>query len=214
MVSCAHDYTGKKFGKVTVIGRAEDHIQPSGRRRVMWECVCECGREFVHRDDGLAGITSCGCQRNKENAIRLTKHSESRTRLYNIYYSMVGRCHNPRSAEYGRYGGRGISVCAEWRNDNTKFFEWAVASGYNAEDHELSLERIDVDGNYCPENCKWIRLADQYNNRRSTIRVGNLTLKQFCEQAGLDYNSVRGKYYRTKDIVYALGFASRSQKDE
>ena len=214
MVENVHDYTGRVFGKVTVIGRAEDHIQPSGRRRVMWSCRCECGKNFLCRNDAVTGIESCGCKRNRDNAIRQTKNSESRTRLYNIYYSMVGRCHNPRSAEYGRYGGRGISVCEEWRSDNTKFFEWARGAGYDPEAPEMSLERIDVDGNYCPENCKWISIADQYNNRRNTIRIGNLTLKQFCEQAGLDYNSIRGKYYRTKDIVYALGFSDRPRKDE
>lgn len=214
MTKCGHDYTGEIFGKVTVIGRAEDYTQPTGRRRVMWDCRCECGKTFTCRDDAVTGLESCGCKRNRDNAIRQTKNSESRTRLYNIYYSMVGRCHNPHSTEYGRYGGRGIRVCEEWRADNTKFFEWARESGYDPEDSELSLERIDVDGNYCPENCKWIKITDQYSNRRSTTRIGNLTLKQFCARAGLDYASVRGKYYRTKDIVYALGFSSRPQKDE
>lgn len=202
----AKDFSGMTFGKVTVVGRAEDHVQPSGRVRKMWLCVCECGKRFECRDDYVPGLVSCGCARNKDNAIRMTKNSESGSRLYRVYYAMVGRCHNPRNSAYERYGGRGISVCEEWRTDNTSFFAWAKANGYDPEDHELSLERIDVNGDYCPENCAFIRMKDQYNNRRNTIRIGDLSLKQFCAKAGLDYNHVRGVYYRTKDIVFALGF--------
>lgn len=214
MMHCSHDYTGEVFGKVTVVGRAEDYTQPSGRKRVMWNCVCECGKTFICRDDAVRVLESCGCKRNRDNAIRQTRNSESKSRLYRIYYSMLGRCHNTRSSEYGRYGGRGISVCEEWRSDNVKFFEWARLAGYDPEDHELSLERIDVNGDYCPENCKWIKISEQYNNRRNTIRIGNLTLKQFCERAGLDYASIRGRYYRTKDIVYALGFSDAPKSDD
>lgn len=208
MVRCSHDYTGKKFGMVTVVGRAEDHVQPSGRTRVMWLCRCGCGKEFVCRDDAVKNLESCGCKRNKDNAIRMTKNSESRTRLYRIYYSMVGRCTNVRDSAYGRYGGRGITVCKEWLEENSSFFEWAKSNGYDETDHELSLERIDVNGDYCPENCVWIKIKDQYNNRRNTIRMADLSLKQFCDRAGLDYGHVRNIYYRTKDIVYALGLSA------
>lgn len=213
MVHCSHDYTGERFGSVTIIGRAEDHIQPSGRIRIMWLCKCDCGKEYTCRDDAVKNIASCGCQRNRDNAIRMTKNSESRTRLYRIYYSMIGRCHNPRNSDYGRYGGRGISVCQEWRDDNTSFFRWAKASGYVETDNELSLERIHVDGDYCPENCTWIRLKDQYNNRRNTIRMGNISLKKFCDNAGLNYGQVFRKYKQTNDIVYAVGLIDRPTTD-
>ena len=99
-------------------------------------------------------------------------------------------------------------ICKEWLEDNTKFFEWAKQNGYSENESDLSLERIDVNGNYCPENCKWIKIKEQYNNMRKTIRIGNLSLAEFCRQANLNYSSVNGKYYRTKDIVYALGFKS------
>lgn len=209
MICCKHDYTGRKFGKVTVIGRAEDYIQPSGRKRVMWKCSCECGKEFTCRDDAITAIESCGCKRNADNAIRQTKNSNSRTRLYNIYYSMTGRCNNPKASSYERYGGRGICVCQEWLDDKDAFFKWANENGYSENDHTLSLERIDVDGNYCPENCTWIRIEEQYNNRRNTVRIGNLSLSQFCKKANLNYSHVRNAYYRTKDIVYALGFTGK-----
>lgn len=203
------DLTGMRFGYVTVIGQSKIHIQPSGRKRVMWKCRCEaCGKEFEVRQDALKNIESCGCRRNLENGIRLTKHSEARSRLYKIYYAMYGRCYNDRLNDYPRYGGRGIEVCEEWRNDKTKFFEWAKANGYDENNPDLSLERIDVDGNYEPSNCKWIPVKNQYNNMRKTIRIANISLAEFCRRAGLDYSHVRGLFYLTKDIVYALGFTN------
>lgn len=197
---------GKTFGKLTVIGKCENYVQPSGRIREMWKCKCECGNIKTYRKDALKRIISCGCLRNKDNAKRLTTHSESKTRLYKIYFQMIARCENTSNSDYGRYGGRGISVCKEWKLDKTSFFDWAYKNGYDKNNLELSLERVDVNGNYCPENCKWIKIKEQYNNMRKTIRIGDISLAEFCRCAGLKYSSVRAKYYKTKDIVYALGF--------
>lgn len=205
---------GKRFNKVVVIGRAKDHVQPNGRVRKMYNCKCDCGKEFIVRQDALKNIESCGCQRDKDNAIRQTRHSLSRSRLYNIYYSMIGRCYNTHLSGFNRYGGRGICVCDEWKNDITTFFEWAKNTGYKEDDYELSLERIDVNGNYEPGNCKWIKIEEQYYNRRDSIRIGNLSLSEFCKRAGLKYSSVRGIYYRTGDIVKALGFANEENSKE
>lgn len=199
------DYTNAKFGEVTVICRDADHIQPSGRRRVQWKCQCSCGKVFSVRNDALKNLTSCGCKRNKENGLRLIKHADSRTRLYKLYYSMLQRCYNPKASRYLNYGGRGVEVCEEWKKDYTVFAEWAKSNGYDPNNPDLSLERIDVNGHYSPENCSWIPLKDQYNNRQNTIMMGNISLAEFCRQAKLDYSDVRTKYYRTKDIVYALG---------
>lgn len=205
---------GKRFNKVVVVGRAKDYVQPNGRVRKMYNCKCDCGKEFVVRQDALKNIESCGCQRNKDNAIRQTKHSLSRTRLYNIYYSMLGRCYNTKTPEFNRYGGRGICVCDEWKNDITTFIEWAKNTGYKENDYQLSLERIDVNGNYEPGNCKWIKIKEQYYNRRNSIRIGNLSLSEFCKRAGLKYSSVRSVYYRTGDIVEALGFTNKYNSKE
>lgn len=200
---------GMRFGSLTVIGKDADRIQPSGRVRKYWLCRCDCGKVKSYREDALPKLTSCGCERNKDNALRMTKHSEARTRLYRLYYSMINRCCNVKCSEYNRYGGRGVSVCEEWLNDKESFFKWAHDNGYLESDHTLSLERIDVDGNYCPENCKWIPISEQYNNMRKTVRIANLSLAEFCRQAGLDYSAVYNKYYRTGDIVYALGFREK-----
>ena len=200
---------GMRFGTLTVLRRDEDRIQPSGRIRKYWICKCDCGVTKSYREDALPKLTSCGCKRDKDNAIRQTKHSLARTRLYKIYYSMINRCCNVKCSEYNRYGGRGITVCDAWKNDNTAFFQWAMANGYDANDHTLSLERIDVNGNYCPENCKWIAIKEQYDNMRKTIRIANLSLADFCRKAGLNYAVVYNKYHRTHDIVYALGFTDK-----
>lgn len=194
---------GDLIGMFTIL---DERIEIHGKRkRVYYLSRCKCGKEKWIRSDGITKITSCGCKRDKDNAIRMTKHSLSRTRLYKIYYGMIARCYHEELPEYMRYGGRGIEVCKEWRNDKNKFFEWAFANGYNPNDHELSLERDDVDGNYCPQNCRWIKIKDQYNNMRKTIRMGNISLAEFCRRANLNYKSVRNKFYKTKDIVYALG---------
>ena len=205
MRKAVEDLTGATFGMVTVLGRAADHVQPDGRIRAMWNCQCSCGKQFAVRADALKKLTSCGCQRNKDNALRQTRHSFAKTRLYNLYYGMHSRCYNTRAAEFGRYGGRGIAMCDEWKNDNESFFRWALEHGYDENDHRLSLERIDVDGNYSPDNCKWVAIEDQYDNRRNTIRMGNICLSRFCREAGLNYSQVLDRYKQTGDIVYAVG---------
>lgn len=203
------DLTGKTFGKVTVIGLDNIHIQPNGRKRYMWKCRCECGKEYISRSDAIKKTTSCGCERNKDNAIRQTKHSESKTRLYKIYYSMRNRCESPRASGYLRYGGRGICVCDEWVNDNTSFFKWAKENGFDENDYRMSLERIDPNGNYEPSNCKWILIEEQSQNRRDTIIMGNISLAKFCRRANLNYTSVKSKYQKTEDIVYAIGLSEK-----
>lgn len=202
------DLTGKTFGCLTVLNRAPDYIQPNGRVRKMWFAKCICGKVKTYREDSLKKLTSCGCKRNKDNGIRLTKHSIAKTRLYKIYYSMLNRCNNIKCSDFNRYGGRGITICKEWLENNQSFFEWALSHGYDPSNPNLSLERIDVDGNYCPENCTWILKEDQYKNMRKTIHMANTSLADFCKKAGLNYKSVYAKYWRTKDIVYALGLTA------
>jgi hypothetical protein len=119
---------------------------------------------------------------------------------------MLGRCTVPRNSRYEMYGGRGIEVCKEWKDNFMSFYDWAISSGYDENDHRLSLERIDVDGHYCPENCKWILLDEQYDNRRNTIRMANISLARFCRELGLDYEKVLRKFKKTNDIIESLGF--------
>lgn len=148
------DLTGKRYGKLTVLER----VQTS--KKTKWKCKCDCGNEVVVASDNLRSghSRSCGCLKLEE----VTKHGQWNTRIYRIYYAMKQRCNNPKCAAYGYYGGRGIKVCIEWENDFQTFYNWAMSHGY-ADD--LSIDRIDVNGNYEPSNCRWATATEQSFNK-------------------------------------------------
>lgn len=137
------DLTGQRFGKLTVIARAEN----GGDRYVRWKCQCDCGNITVVRAGHLksGNTTSCGCVHVDELRQRLTKHGQKQTRLYRIWQGMLRRCDNPKRKDFKDYGGRGITVCEEWKSSFLSFQEWAVSNGY-AED--LTIDRQNPDGNY------------------------------------------------------------------
>lgn len=159
-----NDLTGKKFGRLIVA----KHLgwRKTGHTSV-WECVCECGRTAIASTNDLkrGNVTSCGCYRKEVTSSRSYKHGVgNESRLFRIWSSMKSRCYNAHDTNYKRYGARGISVCDEWLNSFLSFQEWAVANGYA---DNLSIDRIDNDGNYEPSNCRWSTAVVQSNNRRS-----------------------------------------------
>lgn len=175
------DITGERYGKLTVI-----KFSRMVGKHSYWLCKCECGNEHIARSDCLKRgyIKSCGCL-VKENHPKT--HGQARTRLYRIYYAMKQRCYNSNNSNYNRYGGRGIKVCSEWLHDFKTFYDWALKNGY---DENLTIDRINFDGNYEPNNCRWITQHEQARNtsRNTHITINGETrlLVEWCEKYGVN----------------------------
>lgn len=185
---------GCRFERLEVVAEADDIISRSGYRTACWECKCDCGNNIVVRGKSLmSGETkSCGCLQKELASARLTKHGGFGSRLYAVWNSMRQRCNNPNHHAYKNYGGRGIRICSEW-DDFEKFKYWAIQNGYDetAKRGECTLDRIDVNGNYCPENCRWANMKEQSSNRRDSI-ILNLdgqkkSLMDWADVFGVNY---------------------------
>lgn len=166
------DLRGRKFGRLTVIGEAKEHTYEG--HSSWWLCKCECGNTLeVRRSCLVRGDTqSCGCLKKellREHGRKmLTKHGWYGTRVYHIWHLIVDRCDNPNCSQYPNYGGRGIKLCSEWRNDPKAFCEWAMENGYR---DDLTIDRIDFNGDYEPNNCRWITIDAQQTNKRNNVRI-------------------------------------------
>lgn len=177
------DYVGKKFGRLTVIGRVRNKQVPT------WKCECECGNVTYTEAGGIISGTarSCGCLAVENFIKRSTTHGLRRNPLYKIWQSMSSRCFNEHDTSYYNYGERGISVCDAWRYDPTNFIYWAEKNGYK---RGLFLDRIDNEGDYCPNNCRFVtptvsncNTRMQKNNTTGYIGISPRNNK-FCSQVG------------------------------
>lgn len=198
------DITGQKFGRLTVIKflRIENH-------KAIWLCKCECGnlKEIATGALTSGNTKSCGCLNHEPTII---KHGKYDTRLYRILHDMKRRCYNKDSKAYNNYGNRGVAVCDEWLQDFQAFYDWSMANGY---DDTLTIDRIDVNGNYEPSNCRWATRKQQNRNTRRnrnyTINGETHCLKEWCEILNLNYNTVRKRLNRLNwSIERALNIVS------
>lgn len=182
------DLSGQRFGRLVVLQRAE-----SLGTQTAWMCRCDCGNIKPVRSCTLLNgrTTSCGCF-NKELASQRAKtHGKSKSRIYNIWCGMHTRCYNPKRKAYADYGGRGITICDEWKNDFQMFYDWAMANGYA---DNLTIDRVDVNRNYEPQNCKWSEAQRQANNRRSNLQIvyngEGHTMAEWARISGIPYKTL------------------------
>lgn len=178
----------QRFGRLIVI----DYAGTNKGRHALWKCKCDCGNIIITTGNNLrSGNTeSCGCMASERLVRRNTKHGESQTRLYKIWRGMHTRCENKNRPDSKYYVMRGVTVCDEWNSYET-FRAWSMENGYN---DSLSIDRIDNDKGYCPENCRWVTHKQQCNNRRNNIIVNycgkNLTLAEYSDAIGIPYSTV------------------------
>ena len=196
------DLTGQRFGRWVVLYRGAD-VEEKGHPRVRWHCRCDCGVERDVAPNSLKNGTSrsCGCLHTDvviEMGSPNKTHGMTGTRLHRIWKNIRTRCNNPKNGKYARHGGRGISVCEEWSGKDgfANFYRWAMDSGYG---DDLTIDRIDNDGNYCPGNCRWVSNRVQSNNK-STCRKIAVDGKEMTISEWVDYLGVsRWKLYYHSD---------------
>lgn len=208
---------GVKDSRWTVIEQSEDVVQPNGKHIKMWNCICECGKiESVNGNNLRSGKSkSCGClsieiAKGNFGTGGVKKHGCAKTRLYYVWTHIKARYYNSRTDNYKDYGGRGIKMCDEWRGSFQNFQSWALSHGYA---DNLTIDRIKVNGDYEPSNCRWVTQKEQANNKRNnvffTYNGQTKTLKQWCDYYGKDYRLVHnrinyGKWCFEEALLYDI----------
>lgn len=194
-----NDLTGMQFGHLLA-------IEPAGKtkdRHILWKCVCECGNiTYVSSHSLICGCTkSCGCMKTEMIRKANTKHGfrlyGNMPRIYKTWLHMKDRCKNPNNKSFALYGGRGITICEEWDSDFVAFYEWAMRNGYS---EELEIDRIDCDGNYGSDNCRFVTDLEQARNSRRCIYQDidgeKMCLSEIAEKHQLTEMAMLWRYHK------------------
>lgn len=203
-IKVKRDLVGERFGRLLVVSRAPDRTSKSGSRQSRWNCICDCGSPCLKTGHGLTsgGTMSCGCLRVdyiKNNRSgknhHCYDHGAAGSREYNSWVNARLRCTSPTDASYKNYGGRGISMCERWA---TSFENFLADMGVRPEG--TTLDRIDVNGNYEPGNCRWVTPKAQSRNQRKTVFIEidgeRLSLPDWAERSGISEKTIRSRFIR------------------
>lgn len=206
------EMVGKKFARLTVVQEAG---KDKSRNR-LWKCICDCGGETISSGVDLrrGKARSCGCYQKEVARQTCLKrnitHGMTGTRIFNIWIGIRKRCLCEKELNYKNYGGRGITICQEWQEDFSNFYAWAMDNGY---DDELTIDRIDVNGNYEPSNCRWITHKEQSNNTRRNHFVSyngvSKTIAQWAEITGINRSTIWDRLDNGWNEGEAFGFVER-----
>ena len=198
------DLAGQKYGRLTVLKRVEN----TNAGKTKWLCQCDCGKMTKVVGSNLKnGMTkSCGCLSVDMLIERSTKHGLDNSRICIIWRNMKSRCHNSKNKQFKNYGGRGIYICDEWLGENAlkNFADWSFENGYS---EKLTIDRIDNNKGYSPDNCRWVDCSVQANNKRNNILITNngktQTLVQWCKELKISRSMVRNRIERgwEKDML-------------
>lgn len=168
-MKAATNLTDRRFGRLLVVERAG-----SKDGNAAWRCNCDCGNTVVVKSNNLlsGNSKSCGCLEKEQRIARMTTHNLTNTKLYKTWESMKKRCYYQGHKAYKNYGGKGVTICNDWRKDFRKFYDWAIKNGYA---EGLTIDRIDPRGNYEPNNCQWLTRSENtrkaWADRRSNLCV-------------------------------------------
>jgi len=202
------DLVGEKFGRWTVMSKAKNK-----GKNTAWNCLCECGTERSVLTHNLTRgkSSSCGCGQKEAASKANTTHGKRNTKLYGVYSGMKQRCYNENSPAYEYYGGKGVYICKEWLDDFMNFYNWAKANGYGK---DMSIDRIDPNGNYEPDNCRWVTMEKQQNNKLNSmfIIIGNekKTISEWAKTRKTNQQTLYSKIYR---LLEQLGIDNEDVKE-
>lgn len=199
---------GKKYGVLTVLDYYENYKCSNGREYKRVLCACDvCGSAHIKFVNCLHDKCTC------PDKPRRKTHGKSNTPLYNVWYAINQRCYYSKNISYNNYGGRGIKMCDEWKDDFQAFYNWSISNGYKK---GLQIDRIDVNGNYEPNNCRWVSNYVNANNKRNNINFTynnkTMTLKEWCLYFEISYKTCMTRYYRGHSIEECLNIVPLKDK--